>query len=172
MPSLRHPNALASQTRGIDRLLGLAMLTALGLLLAGWTMPLMTVNKLAFFDERVSLLDTVVTLWREGDWLLFGVVALFAIAFPFAKLLAALVVLTRVDARQPGLPKALDLLDWLGRWSMLDVFVAALLVVAIKASLVSEVTLHAGLYLFTAAVLLSIVCTQRLRALAGHARRG
>ena len=49
--------------------------------------------------------------------------------------------------------------------------VAALLVVAVQASLVSEVTLHAGLYLFTAAVVLSIAATQRLRALARRARK-
>jgi paraquat-inducible protein A len=49
---------------------------------------------------------------------------------------------------------------------MLDVFVAALLVVGVKASLIGEVTLHAGLYLFTAAVILSMLCTQRLRRLA------
>lgn len=172
MPRLHHPHALAAHARGLDRLLGPALLAALALLVAGWTAPLMTVSKLMLLDDHVSLLDTAVVLWRERDWLLFGVVALFALAFPLVKLIAALAVLLRVDARRPGLERALDLLDLLGRWSMLDVFVAALIVVAIKASLISEVTLHAGLYLFTAAVVLSIACTQRLRALARRAARG
>ncbi len=163
---LTHPEALAARARGPDRLIGPAILLALGLLVAGWTLPLMTVSKLVLLESRVSILDAALALWRGGDWLLFAVVALFAIAFPLAKLLAALAVWHRVPARAPRLERALDLLDLLGRWSMLDVFVAALLVVAIKASLISEVTLHAGLYAFTAAVLLSMLATQRLRALA------
>lgn len=169
MPRLPHPNALLTRARGPDRLLAPGLLAALGLLVAGWTLPLMTVSKLMLLDQQVSLLDTALVLWRERDWLLFAAVALFALAFPLVKLLAALALLLTVDAGAPGLPRALDRLDWLGRWSMLDVFVAALLVVGIKASLISEVTLHAGLYLFTAAVVLSMVCTQRLRVLARRA---
>ena len=167
---LTHPDTLAGRARGIDRLLGIALAGALGLLIAGWTWPMMTVSRFVWLEDQVSLLNATLSLFRRGDWLLFGVLAVFAFAFPLAKLIAALWILLIVDARQRALTQALDVLDLLGRWSMLDVFVAALLVVGVQASLVSEVTLHAGLYLFTAAVLLSIASTQRLRALARRAR--
>ena len=52
---------------------------------------------------------------------------------------------------------------------MLDVFVVALLVVAIQGSLISDVVLHAGLYVFSAAVLLSIAAVQRMGVLARRA---
>jgi paraquat-inducible protein A len=161
-----HPHSLYARARGLDRALPLALAAALGLLVAGWSVPLMTVSQLVLFEERVALLDAAVVLYRDGEWLLFAAIALFALAFPLIKLAVALVVLLALDARRPRLARALDLLDWLGRWSMLDVFVAALLVVGVKASLIGEVTLHAGLYLFTAAVILSMLCTQRLRRLA------
>lgn len=167
---IAHPNALAAQARGADRLIGPAILLALGLLAAGWTLPLMTVSKLVWLDERISLIDTALVLFGEGEWLLFAVVAVFAVVFPVVKLLAAAVIWFRLDARRARLERLLDGLDLLGRWSMLDVFVAALLVVALKASLVSDVTVHAGLYAFTAAVVLSIATTQRLRALARRVR--
>ncbi|RDD61959.1 paraquat-inducible protein A [Ferruginivarius sediminum] len=167
-----HAASLAARARRVDRLVGPGLAMTLAMLVAGWTLPLMTVSTFVWLDDSVSLLDTVVALWREGEWLLFAVVALFAVAFPLAKLLAGLWLWYRVDARAPALPRALGVLDLLGRWAMLDVFVVALLVVALKASLISEVTLHAGLYVFTAAVLLSIALTQRLRAMARKAAEG
>jgi paraquat-inducible protein A len=167
---LTHPDTLAGQARGLDRLLGLALAGALGLLVAGWTWPMMTVSRFVWLEDQVSLWNATRALYEQGDWLLFGVLAVFAFLFPLAKLVAALWIFLIVDARQHDLSRALDVLDLLGRWSMLDVFIAALLVVAVQATLVSEVTLHAGLYLFTAAVLLSIAATQRLRALARRAR--
>ena len=166
---LTHPDTLAGRARGLDRLLGLALAGALALLVAGWTWPMMTVSRFVWLEDEVSLLNATRALYGQGDWLLFGVLAVFAFAFPVAKMLAALWIFLIVDARHRALPRVLDLLDVLGRWSMLDVFVAALLVVAVQASLVSEVTLHAGLYLFTAAVMLSIATTQRLRVLARRA---
>jgi paraquat-inducible protein A len=167
---LTHPDTLAGRARGLDRLLGVALAGALGLLVAGWTWPMMTVSRFVWLEDEVSLLNATRALYSQGDWLLFGVLTVFAFAFPVAKMAAALWIFLIVDARHRALPRALDLLDLLGRWSMLDVFVAALLVVAVQASLVSEVTLHAGLYLFTAAVVLSIALTQRLRVLARRAR--
>ncbi len=52
---------------------------------------------------------------------------------------------------------------------MLDVFVVALTIVAIQVSLVSDVTAHAGLYVFTAAVVLSMAGLRRLIVLARRA---
>ncbi|MBK1697171.1 paraquat-inducible protein A [Rhodovibrio salinarum] len=167
---LTHPETLAGRARGLDRLVGPALAGALGLLIAGWTWPMMTVSRFVWLEDEVSLLNATRALYGQGDWLLFGVLAVFAFAFPLVKLVAALWIFLIVDARGHALPRALDALDLLGRWSMLDVFVAALLVVAVQASLVSDVTLHAGLYLFTSAVVLSITATQRLRALARQAR--
>ena len=55
----------------------------------------------------------------------------------------------------------------LGKWSMVDVFVVALLVAAIQVSIITNVAIHAGIYLFTGAVLASIALLHFLvRALA------
>jgi paraquat-inducible protein A len=49
---------------------------------------------------------------------------------------------------------------------MLDVFVVALIVVIVKISLISDVTIHAGLYIFCAAVVLSMLAVWRITRLA------
>ena len=122
---LTHPDTLAGRARGLDRGLGLALAGALGLLVAGWTWPMMTVSRFVWLQDEVSLMNATLTLYDQGDWLLFAVLAVFAFAFPLVKLIAALWVFLIVDARHPGIARALDVLDLLGRWSMLDVFVAA-----------------------------------------------
>lgn len=54
---------------------------------------------------------------------------------------------------------------------MLDVFVVALVVVVIKLSLISDVSVHVGVYVFAAAVLLSMPAVRRVAVMAGRAAR-
>ena len=63
----------------------------------------------------------------------------------------------RVDPRHPRTARWRDALSQLGKWSMLDVFVVALSIVAINVSLVSDVTVHAGLYVFCGAIVASML---------------
>ncbi len=65
------------------------------------------------------------------------------------------------------LHRYLRLMHQYGKWSMLDVFVVALLVVAVKLGAVASVETHYGLYAFGAAVLLTMVITARVIYLAG-----
>ncbi len=52
---------------------------------------------------------------------------------------------------------------------MLDVFVVALIVVGVGTSLIDDVSVHAGVYVFTAAIVLSLLVVQRMTALARRA---
>ena len=164
-----HPRSLAAGARGPDRCLGwLILLTAL-LLVLGWTLPIMTVDTLLFFKERISILRGVAVLWAEGHVLLFAIVFVFSVVFPALKLIFALYLWYRADADSAALARTLGWMEAFGRWSMLDVFVVALIVVAVQGSLVSDVSAHPGLYVFTAAVVLSLLGVRRLMALARRA---
>jgi paraquat-inducible protein A len=166
---LPHPCSLAACASGADRLLGPGFAIAGLMLIAGWSLPIMTISKLVFFAERLSILDAIAVLWREDQVFLGIVVAVFSIVFPAFKIGAALWLWYAADANSDGLHRALDRLEVLSRWSMLDVFLAALTIVAIQVSLIGEVTTHLGLYVFTAAVVMSMLCVRRLIVLA---RRG
>jgi uncharacterized paraquat-inducible protein A len=52
------------------------------------------------------------------------------------------------------------LADRFGKWSMLEVFVAALLITALKLDPVVEATLHYGVWLLAASVVLSGIASQ------------
>lgn len=140
---------------GWGLMLGPLLVATIGLLVVAWFLPMMTITKLFFWSDRVSIADAVINLWGEGDYFIFLVIFLFSILFPFAKLVGGLWLWARVT---PGDQRSSKLAGWikgLSKWSMLDVFVAALVVVAIKVTIVSDVSIHSGIYVFTAAVLLS-----------------
>lgn len=160
---------LAAQAQGADRLLGIGILLTGALLVAGWTLPIMTVDRLLFLEERISILEACAALWSEGEYFLFAVIAVFSIVFPLLKLGAALYLWYRADAASPRLLHSLTWVETLGRWSMLDVFAVALAVVAIQISLISDVAIHAGIYVFTAAIVLSMLAVQRIVRLARRA---
>ena len=52
----------------------------------------------------------------------------------------------------------------LSKWSMLDVFVVAVIVVMLEGSLLSDADARPGLFLFAASVVLSTLAVQRLKS--------
>jgi paraquat-inducible protein A len=163
---LSTPGTLAADSRGADRFLGLLLLAAAAALVAGWLLPVMTIRTLYVFYDEVSILTGTFRLLDSGDYALFGLIALFTVVLPVGKLVFAWLAWSRLRVDDPRVRRALHWVETVGRWSMLDVFVIALLVVVIKLSLVSDVTIHAGLYVFAAAVILSMIAVRRIAALA------
>ena len=157
--------SLAASARGLDRGLGWLTLFAALLLVAGWTLPLMTVERLLFLSREISILQGIGELWAEDKRFLALVIALFSVVLPTVKLGLALTLWYRAEAGA-ALHRHLSWIELAGRWSMLDVFVVALTVVAIEISLIDEVTVHPGIYVFTAAIVLSLLVVQRMTALA------
>jgi paraquat-inducible protein A len=118
--------------------------------------PFFHVTKFWVFHSGVSVVGGIITLLQEGEYFLFTVLTLFTLVFPGLKLaLLAFIWLERAH----DLARVRRLHGWvaaLGKWSMLDVFVVAVLIVAMKSAAVAELRLGAGLYLFT----FSVIATQ------------
>jgi paraquat-inducible protein A len=154
---------------GPDRWLGWGAILAAVLLVAGWVLPIMTVERLLFLSREISILQGVAELWSEDEAFLAVVIGAFSVLLPAVKLALALYLWFHAEAGSASLRRALGLLELAGRWSMLDVFVVALLVVSIRTSLIDDVTVHPGVYVFTAAIVLSLVVVQRMAVLARRA---
>lgn len=130
-------------------------------LIAGYALPVMAIKKLAFWDNDYSLLQGTWAIFKEGDYFIAAIIFLFSIVFPSAKLLL-LALLWYLPVRPARRDRALRWMHHLGRWSMLDVFVVAVLLVMSKASFMVSVQPRIGVYLFTAAIVLSMVLTFRI----------
>lgn len=169
-----HPSggSLAARCGPAERwAIGLLIALSAILLLLGWMLPIMTVETFIILTERISILESCWELLQEGEIFLFLVIFVFSVVFPLIKLGMALYLWYLADLDRPGFRRSLAWIEMLGKWSMLDVFVVALSVVAIQMSLISDVEIHPGIYLFTAAVALSIVAVSRITTLARRASR-
>lgn len=124
---------------------------ALVLLAAGIGLPLLHVDRLWVFTDSVSLWQAIVVLYAEGEVVLAVLLTLFSIVFPAAKLLGLLWLW-----RRPS-PRLLAVVEGLGRWSMMDVLVVALLIVSLKGSGLVNAASAPGVYCFAAAVALSMI---------------
>lgn len=137
---------------------------SLALLAAGAVTPLLTTERFYFFSNTFSLVSGLRELAVNGQYLIAGVVTLFSLCVPVVK---ALVIWLASSQQRPARSPLVAVADRFGKWSMLEVFIAALLIVALKLGPVAEAELHYGAYLLASSVLLSGVASQLL---AGEAR--
>jgi paraquat-inducible protein A len=107
--------------------------------------------------RQVSIAGGIGTLLREGEIAVGLVLLIFSIIFPIGKL-GLLWAIAQAKQRNEFKPELTNLIDRLGKFSMLDVFVLALLVIALKKLPGgSKIELGFGAYMFAASVLLSMV---------------
>ncbi len=141
---------------------GLLLLAIAVLLGLGVTLPVIRVDRFVFFSREASLVGIVWSLFESREFLLAAIVGVFSILVPAAKL-GLLLFLWRGNGGG-AVPEALfRYLELLGRWSMLDVLVVALLVFAIKSTGLAAAASEPGLYCFAAAGVLSMVATRAIR---------
>lgn len=120
----------------------------------GLTLPLMTFEKLFFFEENPSLLGIVGSLW-ESNVALAVLVALVSILFPFAKMAAV----TAEALTPPGTESGwfARLVPFLTKWSMMDVMLVAIVITAAKTSGLANAFTEAGLWCYAGAALMTSV---------------
>lgn len=142
-----------------------AVLFALGI-----TLPVVRFTTVYVWSNEHSIVTVIYALFRSRELVLSGVLFAFSIAFPFLKLfhLAAL-------AASPGLPPrfraaSISAMEWLGRCSMTDVMVLALLIAYVNASGYTEASMLPGVYFFAASVLITMLAYGWAHAKPGRGR--
>jgi paraquat-inducible protein A len=136
------------------------------LLAGGLFAPIITLEKFIVIENTFSVVTGVYQLLREGRWFLFAMIGGFSVLLPVLKLLVLHRLLGRHCHNAVRLRHYLHWMHLYGKWSMLDVFIVAVLVVAVKLGAVAQVKMHYGLYAFAASVLLTMFVTARVVALA------
>jgi paraquat-inducible protein A len=134
------------------------VLASLALLLAGALTPLLTTERFYFFSNTFSLISGLGQLVANGQFWVAAVIALFSLCVPVVK---AAVIWIAASGHASSRP-LFALADRLGKWSMLEVFVAALLIIAIKLGPIADATLHYGVWFLAASVLTSGIASQLL----------
>ncbi|MBL8661042.1 MAG: paraquat-inducible protein A [Rhodospirillales bacterium] len=155
--------------RGVPVLVAAALI-CLGL---GLTLPIMEVRNFWIFHGSYSILDGISMLIDQGDVLIAAIVVAFSVAAPAGKNLALLLLWWRWRGGKP-VPRHLpSLLDAIGKWSMLDVFVVALLVFAAKTRAFADASVTPAIVPFMISIALTMYCSRKMRlALAEQAAGG
>ena len=122
----------------------------------------MTFKKLIFYKTTFSIHSGLMTLLREGEYILFLIIFVFTILFPVVKIVLLFVIQYQRSWSQENRKRLLHYLGLVSKWSMLDVFIVAMLVVIIRLGITGRVEVQWGIYVFALSVILSSIATQRL----------
>lgn len=143
-------------------LLRILLLVTLVFLVAGLISPVITLKKFVLLENTFSVLSGVMELLKEDQYFLFILITGFSVVLPFLKLLVLHSLLASRHVKAENIQKYLHWMHLYGKWSMLDVFVVAVLVVAVKLGAIASVEMRFGLYAFAAAVILTMYITARV----------
>ncbi len=156
-----HPRQSLGDIHRSERLpIVLLLVLAFALFLAGLFRPFTEVTKLWVFDHDVSVYHALITLFHEREFFLFGILIIFTVIFPLVKITALLVLWLKPGLQLRLMAQVHEIVSHLGKWSMLDVFVVAVLVVLIRAGGLATIKAQDGLLLFCASVVLTQIVSE------------
>ena len=148
----------------------LLVLLSAGLLVVGQSTPTMVV------DEAFGLKKQTFTIWtgiqvmmQNKYFFLATIIFLFSVVFPYAKLLAILVLWFK-KFHPESRRSVTRWLGVLGKWSMLDVFVVAVFIVLTEATMFVKAHAMYGIYIFASSIAVSILVSLLVERVADHER--
>ncbi len=139
-------------------------LVGLTALIPAYFIPAMLVANAVDGSRWLSVWSGIATFWERGHYFLAGVIFCFSLIFPLVKLALCLICSTGAG----WLPlkfrrRVIHFTEWTAKYSMLDVFVIAMLILLVKVDEFILMLPSAGLYLFSFAVLCSAISSALLK---------
>ena len=123
-------------------------------------LPIMTVNSLGR-GQSDTIMSGVVTLVNFGMLPIAAVVFIASILVPTFKLVGIALLLYSVQRHQPISARQRILMyrfiEWIGRWSMLDIFVIAILVAVVRFGNLASIEPGWGAAAFASVVILTML---------------
>jgi paraquat-inducible protein A len=122
-------------------------------------LPVMETNSLFGF-EKDTILSGVVYLWTSGSWPLALLVFFASITVPLLKLIALAFLLASVQFRSTWRPdqraRLYRIVEFIGRWSMLDIYAVTILVALVHLRGLATIIAGPGAAAFGAVVVLTM----------------
>ena len=135
------------------------LVTAAALYLPANLLPVLESGSL-FEDHSDTIMSGVRYLWNNGDAFIAAIIFIASIILPGAKIIALTMLLVTTQRRStwnPELRTAIyRTLESVGRWSMVDIFVAAVLVALVQFKTLAQVEAGPGATAFAAVVLFTM----------------
>lgn len=125
-------------------------------------MPVMETGSL-FGEQQDTIMSGVVYLWVSGSWPLALLVFVASIVVPLAKLVTLTLLVTSVQLRWDWLPRERTrlyrMIEFIGRWSMLDIYVVTVLAALVRLQSLATIKAGPGAVAFGAVVVLTMLAS-------------
>ena len=146
-----HPRKLNSITRS-----SALVLTAMILSLPANLLPIMDVEYLGHPDAN-TIMDGIIYFFQEGSYGIGAVILTASILVPIFKILGMTLILLSIRFQWTQWLKHKSIMfrfiEFIGRWSMLDIFVIALLCALVQFGYLSTINVASAAFYFTGVVL-------------------
>ncbi len=123
----------------------------------GIILPVIRFTTVYVWTNEHSIATILWALYRNDEYFLGVVLFAFSIFFPFLKLFYLLTLVTSPDLSPEFRKKSIATMEWLGRYSMTDVMVLALMIFYVNSSGYTEANVMPGLYFFMASALMTML---------------
>jgi len=123
----------------------------------GVMLPAIRFTTVFVWTNQHSVATIIWALWKNEEFFLCFVIFMFSIFFPFLKLFYLLTLVTSPDMPAEFRTKSISAMEWLGRYSMTDVMVLALMIFYVNASGYTEASVLPGIYFFAASAIMTML---------------
>lgn len=123
----------------------------------GIIMPTIRFTTVYVWTNEHSILTIIYALFENNEMFLCAVVFAVSVFFPFLKLFYLLTLITSHDMPEDFRKKSIATMEWLGRYSMTDVMVLALMIFYVNSSGYTEARVLPGVYFFAASALMTML---------------
>ena len=123
----------------------------------GIVMPAIRFTTVYVWTNEHSILTIIYALFESQEFFLCAVVFAVSVFFPFLKLFYLLTLITTHDMPADFRQKSFATMEWLGRYSMTDVMVLALMIFYVNSSGYTEARVLPGVYFFAASALMTML---------------
>jgi paraquat-inducible protein A len=151
----RKPHSLAVTT--------LLVVCAAILYIPANVLPVMDTRTL-FDDERDTIMSGVLVLLQSGSWPIALLVFVASIVVPLLKILALGVLLYSAWRRSPRRrlqrSELYRMIEFIGRWSMLDIYAISLLATLVQIQSFASIIVGWGAWAFAAVVVLTLLASR------------
>jgi paraquat-inducible protein A len=123
----------------------------------GIILPVIRFTTIYVWTNEHSIATIIWALYENQEYFLGVVLFLFSIFFPFLKLFYLLTLVTSPDIPPEFRKRSISTMEWLGRYSMTDVMVLALMIFYVNSSGYTEATVLPGVYFFAASAIITML---------------
>lgn len=144
------------------------LITAFMLYVPANIMPIMDTSSL-FKAQRDTILSGIIYLWHSGSWALAVLVFFASIVTPLFKMLTLTFLLISVQFNTGLYPfnwhpqkrtKLYRILRFIGRWSMLDIYMVTILVTLVQVKSLTQIQASPGAIAFAGVVILTMLAVE------------